>query len=653
MPSVQGSLERPDNCASPNCRGNVDQAIEFILAKELNRLKALSPFDAIPQARLGELLLRSRIVFFRRGSTIFHPDIAMPAPCFWIVREGRVRVAEARRDNVATATDEFIEVGALFPIEPLLDRGRGSLVYAADDDCYLWRVEGDDRGPWLLEAAVSRWAALALQDSQLRLRKAMAELARARQHYDQALAMPARSVGAADVVFVTGVESIGDVAGLMAKRQVGSVLVGSAASVQGIVTHADLVTRGIAAGTPYGAPVTQIMTPAPRMIEDTASVLEAGIEMAQGHFRHLLLRDAEGLVVGLVSERDIHRAQQYGATHVFRPIDEATDASQLIEVAQRLREFGERVFRQGMEVGQVMRLVSSMNDRITRRMLDILGCGRAFGTPYCWLAFGSEARREQGFVTDQDNGIVFAPAQSGDNDRIRADLLDFAREVNDALDACGFTRCKGNIMAGNPQWCLSLDEWKAQFTSWIRATTPSALLNATIFFDLRPIHGDTSLGEALLDHLLAQARGNTIFQLHMAVNALAAAPPLGRISRFNTEGGQQRGTIDLKTHGSRLFVDAARLYALAHGVRSANTVERLRVVGQRVKRSLSAIEGDIAAFGIVQAIRVRRQLDSLRDGGEANRINPYALDELQQRILRESLRQAASVQERLKLDFCP
>jgi hypothetical protein len=46
-------------------------------------------------------------------------------------------------------------------------------------------------------------------------------------------------------------------------------------------------------------------------------------------------------------------------------------------------------------------------------------------------------------------------------------------------------------------------------------------------------------------------------------------------------------------------------------------------------------------------------LDSLRDGGEANRINPYALDELQQRILRESLRQAVSVQERLKLEFCP
>jgi CBS domain-containing protein len=88
-------------------------------------------------------------------------------------------------------------------------------------------------------------------------------------------------------------------------------------------------------------------------------------------------------------------------------------------------------------------------------------------------------------------------------------------------------------------------------------------------------------------------------------------------------------------------------------VRTANTVQRLRVVGQRIKRSLSAIEGDVAAFRLVQTIRMRRQLDSLRDGGDPNRIDPYALDELQQRILRESLRQAASLQERLRLDYRP
>ncbi len=490
-----------------------------------------------------------------------------------------------------------------------------------------------------------------MQDEQRRIRESAAELSRARQLSDQVLAMPARSFAATQLECVETTVTIGEVAALMAQRKIGSVLVGSPAAVAGIVTQTDLVVRGLATRMAPETPVSQVMTQAPRMLEDTASVLEAGIEMAQNHCRHLLLRGSEGQVVGMVSERDIFRAQQHGVEHVFKPIDEARSITELVELASRVRELAQRVFRQGMEVSQFMRLASSMNGRISRRLLVLLAAERNVEARFCWLAFGSEAREEQGFVTDQDNGIVFLAPSADATETVRAALLEFAGAVNQALDACGFPLCKGNIMAGNPEWCLSLDEWKARFSAWIRATTPKALLNAAIFFDLRATHGDERLAEAMLDHLLGAAKGNTIFLHHMATNALEVAPPIGRISRFATEGGRHGATIDLKTQGSRLFVDIARIYALANGVRSANTAERLRVVGQRANRSLSLIEGDIAAFRFVQAIRLRRQLESLHDGGEPNRVNPYALDELQQRILRESLRQAVSLQERLKLDY--
>jgi CBS domain-containing protein len=631
----------------------VDPSCEFILADELKRISSLPPFDRVPGDRLSALMAHCSIVFFRRGSTIFHPEIALAAPSFWIVRDGRVRSTEFDPARASLGADAGLGPGELFPAEAILDRGASWRVYSADADCYLWRVDGEDIERWLAEPALLRWIGLRLRDEHLQLRAAVAELARSRQQADQALALPVRSVGAADVICVAPGDSIADVAALMVERGIGSVLVGSPDAVEGIVTHTDLIARGIAQRLAHETPVAQVMTPAPRGIEDTATVLEAGIEMAQSQFRHLLLKNSEGQVVGLVSERDIFRAQQQGIAHVFQPIDEARSVDELVELARKVREFGERVFRQGMEVSQFMRLVSSMNARISRRLLAVLGAGREISAPFCWLAFGSEAREEQGFVTDQDNGIVFLPPDGGDSERIRAGLLDFARAVNEALDACGFTLCKGNIMAGNPDLCLSLAEWQGKFSGWIRATTPTALLNATIFFDLRGVHGDERLADALLEHVLAEVKGNTIFLNHMALNALEVGPPIGRFSRFATEGGRYRGTIDLKTQGSRLFVDVARIYAIANGVRAANTVERLRIVGQRINRSLGAIGGDIAAFRYVQAIRLRRQLDSFKDGGDANRVDPYALDELQQRILRESLSQAESLQERLKLDFCP
>jgi CBS domain-containing protein len=631
----------------------MDQGTEFVLESELRKIEHLPPFNDMPRARLRELFLRCSIVFFRHGSIIFHPLVGLPQPCFWIVREGRVRAAEFDRSRTGMGIDRRLDVGALFPTELMLGRGGGWRIYTAEQDCYLWRIGEDKIDEWLAEPAVLRWLSLTVYEEQREIREAVTELARARQVTDQALAMPVRSFGVTTVEYVAPGRPIGEVAAVMATRKIGSVLVGSPDAVAGIVTYGDIVARGVAARKTTEAPVAEVMTPEPKMIEDTASVLEAGISMAEGRCRHLLLRSAEGKVVGLVSERDIFRAQLHGVADVFRPIDEAGSVADLVDLASRVREFGERVFRQGMEIGQFTRALSSLNDRIARRVLTLCTEKRHLDVSFCWLAFGSEAREEQGFVTDQDNGIAFAAAVPGEVERVRARLLDFAREVNEALDACGFARCKGNIMAGNPEWCLSLEEWKGRFSSWIRSATPQALLNSMIFFDLRPIYGDGLLAEAMLDHLMDASKNSTLFLHHMAINALHHAAPIGRFRQFATAGGGSGGTIDLKTQGTRLFVDVARIYALANGVRTANTVQRLRVVGQRIKRSLSAIEGDVAAFRLVQTIRMRRQLDSLRDGGDPNRIDPYALDELQQRILRESLRQAASLQERLRLDYRP
>jgi CBS domain-containing protein len=387
------------------------------------------------------------------------------------------------------------------------------------------------------------------------------------------------------------------------------------------------------------------------MIEDTASVLDAAIEMGKRHFRHLLVRNPEGPVVGMVSERDLFRVQQQGIAQLHAPIDEARSVEEIVHLAARLREFTQRVFRQGMAVTQFTRLVSSINDRLTRRLLDLIVGDRHPDWHFCWLSFGSEGREEQGFVTDQDNGIVFVPPAPTNTEALRAEYLEMAHVMNEALHAAGFERCKGNIMAGNPEWCLSLPEWQRKFSSWVHGTTPTAILNSTIFFDFRPIYGDFALAEQMRDHLLEEIRGNTIFLHRLAANALEVSVPVGTMNRFKTDGGEHKGTLDLKTQGTRLFVDIARIYALANSVRAANTAQRLETVGKRIKRSANAIGGDIAALRFITGLRLRRQLDSLEDGKDANRLDPYALNDLDQRMLRDSLRQAQSLQERLKLDY--
>lgn len=616
-----------------------------ILDDEIERIRHRAPFDRLGRSTLHAVLTDATVVFHRHGSIVCHPEITEPAQRLWLVRQGTVHVV----GDSAPLTDEATT--SLFPIECALTLCRPHNAYSATEDCFLWKIEGSALQRLLNEPAFLRWLAERCQAENLRLRAETASLNKSRQLADQALAMPARSAGTSTVACVAATTPIAAIAARMASERIGSLLVGTPDQPAGIVTQTDLVRRALAAGLPADTPVSAVMTPTPATIEDSATVLEAGIEMARCGFRHLLIRSSEGNIAGIVSERDLFRVQQQGIVSVFRPIGEATNIAQLADVASRIRDLTARVFRQGMEVSQFTRLVSSINDRLAQRVLDLVFAINSATHRWCWLAFGSEGREEQGFVTDQDNGIVFVPAPGEDPETRRAEYLRLAASVNDALHMCGFDRCKGNIMAGNPEWCLTLDEWREKFSKWIAATSPTALLNSTIFFDFRPIHGDHALAEAMRDHLLDAVKGKTIFLHLMAKNALEAPPPIGRLNRFNTASGEHKGTVDLKTQGSRLFVDIARIYALATGVRATSTEQRLRLSGQRSKRTPSAIEGDIAAFRFIQKIRLQRQLESLDDDRDANRVDPYLINEVEQRVLRESFRQAQALQDRLRLDY--
>jgi CBS domain-containing protein len=275
------------------------------------------------------------------------------------------------------------------------------------------------------------------------------------------------------------------------------------------------------------------------------------------------------------------------------------------------------------------------------------------GIAFCWLALGSEGRHEQTFATDQDNAILFA-AEPGEEEGLRQRLLPFARAVNETLDACGFPLCKGNIMASNPEWCLAEAEWRERFGRWIRAPLPDALLNATIFFDFRPLWGEAELARRLREWLRESTRDDERFLRMMAANAMQTEPPLGFFGDIVTSGEKgRRGTVDLKAQGSRVITDVARIYALASGVDAPNTAARIRGAGQKLRIREEETEAVVDAFYFLLLLRLQHQHDRDAEGGtvEANRINPRDLNELDGRILKESFRQARKLQRRLALDY--
>jgi CBS domain-containing protein len=207
-------------------------------------------------------------------------------------------------------------------------------------------------------------------------------------------------------------------------------------------------------------------------------------------------------------------------------------------------------------------------------------------------------------------------------------------------------------MAGNPKWCLSLEEWKRAFSAWISAGSPDALMHASIFFDFRALYGAQPLAEDLRDWLAHVASDNSRFLHMMAGNALRNRPPLGVVRDF-VLGKENK--LDLKLNGITPFVDAARIFGLAAGVTHTNTIQRLRLSASRMNLHASEIDAWIDALLFIQVLRLRHHDEErelgLSDDALDNRIDPEKLNELDRRILKEAFRQARKLQARLAMEY--
>jgi len=108
---------------------------------------------------------------------------------------------------------------------------------------------------------------------------------------------------------------------------------------------------------------------------------------------------------------------------------------------------------------------------------------------YCWLAFGSEARREQTLRTDQDNGLVYEDPPAHLAPRAAEYYARFAAAAIRGLVRVGFPACPGNCMASNPIWCQPASVWEGYFRRWMKEAGPEHVLAACIYFDVRPLGG--------------------------------------------------------------------------------------------------------------------------------------------------------------------
>jgi CBS domain-containing protein len=620
-----------------------------------SQLSIYAPFDHFEPEAQAFLDTHAKLQRFPAGRTLISPEMGEPTHLY-IVGRGKVRASEVGAVHDGQEPELTLSAGECFPIGAVSGRRVSANIYVTttEVDAYLLPVEQFHR---LMELSVvfarfcSGYLASLVSQSRRQLQAHFAQQASETQSLNTQL----HTLVQRAPISVNTTATIQRAVEIMGEHKAGSVIVvnGDGAPI-GLLTQSDVVRRVVLAKVPLDECITEVMSHHPATLPETANAYDAMFAMASRGVHHLLLVDSEGRLSGVISERDLFALQRTGLGQVRRAIESAENPAQLKRALGDVQKTAFNMLAQGIGAEQLTQFISTLNDAVTERVIELkLPKHNLDDIEWCWLAFGSEGREEQTLSTDQDNGIVFFCPEQGQLEDYRQRLLAFAQEVNQDLDACGFPLCKGNIMAGNPEWCLCIEEWKQRFSSWVQRPKPEALLNATIFFDFRPLHGRLELAERMYQHLYSLSRSDMAFQRMLAANALDVAPPLGMIRDFvtETEAGSEP-FIDLKKFGSRLFVDAARVFALAHGIDSPSTITRLRRAATMEGGVGGEVEAIIDAFNFIQLLRLRHQhfeADHGRPGD--NRIVPDKLNRLDRRILKEAFRQAKSLQLRLKVGY--
>ncbi|WP_417240088.1 DUF294 nucleotidyltransferase-like domain-containing protein [Celeribacter halophilus] len=583
-------------------------------AKIMEFLQTTHPYDVLPKADLEDLTDGFSRKTYHEGEVIYANGDLLEG--LYLIKSGSVEITDANgaQMSLLQKSNHFGERG-------LLRDGLAATTARAVSDCTILLLD-----PETFKNKVSTNPEFARYFNRGRARpKAASGLMT--QHVSDLMATAPVACPAST--------TISDCARLMREAKVSSIAVTEDQRLVGLVTVRDMTNKVLAEGRDTALPVSTIMARDPITLAPGALGSDVIHVMLENHIGHLPVVEG-GKLVGMVTQTDITRFFGSSQTQMVFDLSNAQSIAEMAAVTARLPDFLMQLVGSHLAHDVVTRKITDIADIVTRRLLKMAedDMGPA-PVPYLWAACGSQGRREQTGVSDQDNCLII------DNAATEADIAYFrklARFVCDGLDACGYVYCPGDMMAMTERWCQPLSVWEGYFNKWIAAPDKEAQMLASVMYDLRPIAGDESLFLPLQKTALEAAARNSIFVAHMISNSLKHTPPLGLLRGFATiKSGEYRNHLDMKHNGVVPVVDLGRVYALQGKLTVVNTRARIEAAIESGLVSDTGGKDLLAAYDMIATTRLEHQAEQVRAGQKPdNFLSPSALPAFERSHLRDA-----------------
>ncbi|CAM3659238.1 Hypoxic response protein 1 [Vibrio aerogenes CECT 7868] len=600
-------------------------------------LSQISPFDRLSDEETNRLAARIDILYLIKGKALAEEELVGKG--LYIVRSGAVE-----QNNTDQTLRARLSDGDLFGFSQLYQKKHSAYSVRAIENTLLYRIPVDVLSE-LIESSPALQGHFSAQES-VRLAKSTSVITTDESIYLRSV----DSIMNTEVAEVAGNTPICEAARTMVNNHRSSALVMDGENLLGIVTDRDMTKRVVAEQIDTNRPVSDIMTRQPQTIPAGASMLEA-IELMMQHNVRSLPVIHHNKIMGVVTATSLVERSQAQAVFLISRIYRKESLSELCSLTAQRSNVFKTLIETRTHPRTVQHMMTLIADAYNKRLLQL--AEKELGPPpirYVWFVAGSQARYEIHNLSDQDNGIILQRPPSAQERAYFQQLADF---VCQGLDQCGYTLCSGNMMASNPQWLTDLESWQHQFGQWIKYPETEALLNACVFFDIRPLFGDPTLTTALKQKISSFLHGNSRFLSIMLANSLRTSPPLGVFRQFVFEkNGTNRKEFNIKKHAVNLLVELVRIYALA--AKSKETTLEKRIKAAIHARLLSEEGGReiMEAFDFINQVRFTHQYNASEHlEAMSNNIAPELLTQFEKNHLKDAFRIISRYQEFAESQF--
>ncbi|MDT0678733.1 DUF294 nucleotidyltransferase-like domain-containing protein [Autumnicola musiva] len=561
-----------------------------IAARIADFLKEFPPFSLINEMQLQMIAREVRVIYFEKGKAVFRKGDEGHDQ-FYIVNKGAVDLQKVK-DNGETETIDKCDEGDIFGLRPLFAKENYLINAETEEESILYAIpiaifkpvaEANIKvGNFLLESFASNTRNPYSTEHKGKL------ISESSEEFQPDSMFELQPVPVVKKIITTVPETtIRTAAKLMSRKRVGSILIVENDLPTGIVTDVDFRKTVATGSLSIDTPVSEIMSSPVICYSKHLTIAQAQLTMMKHNINHICItKDGtpNTKIKGIVSEHDIMVFQGNNPSVLMKAIKRAGSTKKLKKIRNRITYLLRGYIDHNIPLTHISKIMFELNDATIKRTIE--RCIEKLDTPppvkFAWLSLGSQGRKEQLLLTDQDNALIFEDIPEEKLEETREYFLKLAKKVTKRLKTIGYEFCPADMMARNLNYCLSYTEWKSKFSDWITAPGSDEILLCSIFFDYDITYGDIRLSNGLADHIFEEVKNNKKFLSILAASALRNPTPLGFFRQFLVEqDGNNKDFFDIKKRAITPLTDAGRVLSLSHNVKNiSNTAERFEKLAQ-------------------------------------------------------------------------